>query len=272
MCLVWSPKPAAYNETTPAKYKYIIPDSTGSGSTDIWFVNARASYVVAYFTGGLDTPTLLAESPAVDFENYHVPLQIHLALTTDPTQMRVNWNSAQNMFPSLNYGVESTALNNSILRVLTTSYKASDLCGAPATTKGWNAPGFLHSALITGLTPNTQYFYQVGDESSYSKSAILSFYSAPVPSRSFEGDFVIFGDLGQVEIDGSNEASQMDGSILTTVSLAKDFESGVVALDRSAAVFHIGDSELHTHTHTPALTTHEESNVKQLVMLFSYHI
>lgn len=158
---MWSPKPAGgYNATTPTKYKYVIPDGTGSGSTQMWLVNMRASYVVAYFTAGLIDPVLLAESAPVEFSNYHVPLQIHLALTGDPTQMRVNWNSAQNMFPSLNYGPSATNLSQSILAVHTTTYASTDLCGAPATTKGWTTPGFLHSALISGLQPNTQYFYQ----------------------------------------------------------------------------------------------------------------
>lgn len=62
-----------------------------------------------------------------------------------------------------------------------------------------------------------------------------------MPSPQTEVDFVIFGDLGQVETDGSNEASQMDGSILTTTALAKDFADGSVPLNNSAAVFHIGD-------------------------------
>jgi len=44
-----------------------------------------------------------------------------------------------------------------------------------------------------------------------------------------------------VETDGSNEASEMDGSILTTVALTADIYSGNVNLAASAAVFHIGD-------------------------------
>lgn len=151
------------------------------------------SYTVAYFTGGLQTPTLLASSDAVEFSNYHVPLHLHLALTDDPTQMRVNWNSKQNSFPSLNYGTDPKNLNNSILRVLTTTYKSTDMCGEPATTTGWRDPGYMHSALITDLTPNTLYYYQVGDESSQSKSDVYSFYSAPVPAASTEVDFFIFG-------------------------------------------------------------------------------
>jgi hypothetical protein len=237
---VWSPKPDNWTTTTPAKYKYVISDASGSGSSNFWFLNMRDSYTVAYFTGGLTTPTLLAVSDPVDFSNYHVPMHIHLALTQDPTQMKVMWTTHGNMFPSLNYGTSATNLSHSILRISTTSYASTDFCGAPASTKGWRIPGYLHTALITALTPNTEYFFQVGSESSQSKSHVLSFYSAPQPSAT-DLDFIVFGDLGQVEIDGSNEASMMDGSILTTTALQADFADGSVQANTSAAVFHIGD-------------------------------
>ena len=48
-------------------------------------------------------------------------------------------------------------------------------------------------------------------------------------------------DLGQVEVDGSNEASQMDGSILTTTAIQLDLADNSIRRDLSAAVFHIGD-------------------------------
>jgi len=160
---------------------------------ELWLVNMRASYTVVYFTGGLQSPVALAESAAVDFDNYHVPLHLHLALTGDPTQMRVDWNSQQNAFPSLNWGDSPANLTNSILRVMTSTYRVTDMCGPPASTVGWNEPGFLHSALIEGLEPGRQYYYQVGDESAHSKSEVVPFWSAPPPSPVSDLDFIIFG-------------------------------------------------------------------------------
>jgi hypothetical protein len=46
-----------------------------------------------YFTNGMKSPQLLAESAPIEFSNYHLPMQIHLALTNIPTQMRVDWTS-----------------------------------------------------------------------------------------------------------------------------------------------------------------------------------
>jgi hypothetical protein len=114
------------------------------------------------------------------------------------------------------------------------------MCGAPATTVGFRNPGFFHTALIEGLMYNTEYFYQVSDASPQSVSRVLNFWSAPA-SDANNVEFVIFGDLGQVEPDGSNEPSEMEGSILTTNALTKDVELKVVNLSASAAVFHIGD-------------------------------
>lgn len=238
---VYSPKPDNWTKTYPSKYMMVLPDAKGSGTVDLWLLNMRDSYTVAYFTGGLDNPVLLAVSEPVEFSNYHLPMQLHLAYTDDPTQMVVQWTTQQNMFPSLQFGTSANKLDNTVMRVNSSTYKASDLCGAPASAEGWRAPGFLHQALLTGLTPNTEYFYTVGDESSFSKSDVLSFFTAPVPSPETEVDFIIFGDLGQVETDGSNEATEMVGSIQTTVAMQVDFAEGVIAKNRSAAVFHIGD-------------------------------
>ena len=140
----------------------------------------------------------------------------------------------------MQWGEQPNKLNNIVKQVVTNTYTASDMCGAPATTIGFRSTGFLHSGLLEGLKPNTQYFYQVGDSTPRSNSSVLNFWSAPDPDTQ-NAEFVIFGDLGQVETDGSNEASQMPGSILTTLALTADIEYGVVNLTASPAVFHIGD-------------------------------
>ncbi len=39
-----------------------------------------------------------------------------------------------------------------------------DMCGGPAAGEGWLDPGSLHRAVLTGLAPDTEYFYIFGDE------------------------------------------------------------------------------------------------------------
>ena len=116
-----------------------------------------------------------------------------MSLTGDPTQMRLDWNSAQNAFPSVAWGNSSDNLDNLIMRVETTTYTVEDMCGPPASTVGWHDPGFMHSALIEGLTPGRQYFYQIGDESAHSQSEVLSFWAPPVQEPHTDVDFIIFG-------------------------------------------------------------------------------
>lgn len=239
---VWSPRPSDgdYSLHSPTKYMLVTPDNTGSGQISMLLLNMRRSVVVAYFTGGLKKPVLLAESKPVEFDSYTNAMHVHLALTGDVSEMRVDWTSAQDdsAKPWVHYGRDPRHLDQTAT-VQTRTYSASDMCGAPATTIGWRDPDYFHTAVMTKLMPNTEYFYQVGDATSGSGSVVYNFWSAPDPQAE-DIEFVIFGDLGQVETDGSNEASQMAGSIQTTRALAKDIQQGVVNLNASAAVIHIG--------------------------------
>ena len=61
--------------------------SRGYGSLEFKLMNMRQKYVFGFFRGGLSNPTLVAISNTVSFENYNEPLQGHLALTGDPTEM-----------------------------------------------------------------------------------------------------------------------------------------------------------------------------------------
>ncbi len=59
--------------------------------------------------------------------------------------------------PLVKWGRAADALNATVKAEVAT-YTAKDMCGAPATAEGWHAPLDLHTALISGLEPNTQYF------------------------------------------------------------------------------------------------------------------
>jgi len=241
----YAPEPKHFNKTAPTKWKFVHSDKSGSGSTKLFLLNQRAPWRLAYFTGGLDSPVMRAISNPIPFDNFDLPLQIHLALRRDPTQMVVSWNTLRSTAPAVRYGLAKDALNHtaSASLVLTSTYSAKDMCGPPATKVGFNTPvGLLHSALLTGLRPSTRYYYQIVDEKIGAKanSKVLSFYAPPMPTQK-DMDFAIFGDMGQAYQDGSKAERQIFGSLPTTHAIIEDINGGHLPLAHSPAVFHIGD-------------------------------
>ena len=118
---VWSPRPSNgdYSSIAPTKYKYVTADSTGAGQSDLWLLNSRQEIVVAYFTGGLDSPLLRAESQPIEFENVAMAMHLHLSLTGDVSEMNVDWTSAQDATssPWVRWGVHPKHLNNTVNEV-----------------------------------------------------------------------------------------------------------------------------------------------------------
>ena len=98
-----------------------------------------------------------------------LPLQIHVSLTGNPTELRVSWKTAAGSCPS---GVisgpaaalSSTPIDPTHLTAHTGSqhtYTADDMCSAPARTLHFGT-AYLHTAVLTGLEPGERHFYQVG--------------------------------------------------------------------------------------------------------------
>jgi phosphodiesterase/alkaline phosphatase D-like protein len=109
------------------------------------------------------------------------------------------------------------------------------MCGAPANSTGWHKPGHFHSVVLARLQPNTRYYYVYGDVNENIWSPETSFVTAPPSGHDQTLDFFVFGDLGQAEVDGTNEKPQtMPPSINTTTALLAD-------LTDQRVVFHIGD-------------------------------
>ncbi len=63
----------------------------------------------------------------------------------------------------LRYGLSKKDLSLSVTANVST-YTPADLCDAPANSTGWKEPGTINSGVMTGLEPNTRYYYVVGDE------------------------------------------------------------------------------------------------------------
>lgn len=63
-------------------------------------------------------------------------------------------------------GVVRTSLTGAAYLVggLNVCWPCVQLCGGPASTVGFHAPGLIHTAIMAGLAYDTTYVYTVGDQ------------------------------------------------------------------------------------------------------------
>ena len=95
----------------PTKYQYCYVAryhmECGIGFLRFRMVNMRGVYRAGLFRGGFDNPVLAAVSNAVTFKNPNEPLHGHLALTGNPTEMRLVWTTRDSSKPQVKWGTES---------------------------------------------------------------------------------------------------------------------------------------------------------------------
>ncbi|KAF1328971.1 Calcineurin-like phosphoesterase, partial [Globisporangium splendens] len=207
-------------------------------------VNMRCSWQLKFVSAD---GVVLATSPFVRFAKGPTePLQIHLAMTNDSTQMRVHWTSSQVREPVVLYGPREDELR-ATAHATHTSYKANDMCREPATivsAKHYRDPGQLYDALLTDLEPEQTYWYRVGDANGQ-LSAIRNFTVPPragtVPEQR-SMSFFVFGDLNSPV--GATENFAVEGSCGTTLELMEqDLKESSASKDQHkyVAVMHVGD-------------------------------
>jgi hypothetical protein len=90
--------------------------------------------------------------------------------------MLVVWTTRDRGLPLAKYGAKSGTLS-SRAAAETATYDRGDLCGGVANSTGFLDPGLFHSAVLTGLAPDQEYFYVYGDE----------VRGKPVPCMQLEG-------------------------------------------------------------------------------------
>ena len=253
----YSPPPATldgYLTTLPVKYFNLTAEQTSgvtSGSLSMWLLHMRAPWILVYMRGGIDSPTVVALSNIIEYADglANVPMQIHLTRTADPTEMQVTWITTNASTPVALWSLEGQP--SSKVAANTSTYTREQMCGGLAATIGWRDPGLIHTAVMTGLQAGAQYSYAVGDAESNVFSASLSFFAPPAPATDI--DFIIYGDQGQAEFDGSIEWAEMPivegqmrididqpASINTSYSVTADLTDGSVNVS-TALVLIIGD-------------------------------
>ncbi|CAH1423188.1 unnamed protein product [Lactuca virosa] len=229
--------------TAPIKYKFAYQSSadyvkTGKAKVTFRIINQRSNFAFAFFTGGLETPKLVAVSNPMSFPNPKAPLYPRLAHGKAWDEMTVTWTSGYNIdeaTPLVEWGLKGQTKKLSPAGTLT--FTRGSMCGPPARTVGWRDPGFIHTSFLKDLWPNTMYEYRMGHmllNGSIIYSKIYTFKSSPYPGQDSLQRVIIFGDMGKAERDGSNEyENYQPGSLITTDQLISD-------LDNYDIVFHIG--------------------------------
>lgn len=100
------------------------------------------------------------------------PTGVKLVPQRDQATMSVQWQTRNASQPVVLFGTSPDALSAQVAAT-TSTYTKADIISAcsqgaltspiPAMTsvlKGWTDPGSIHKALLSGLQPDTRYYYQ----------------------------------------------------------------------------------------------------------------
>ncbi|KAL3687672.1 hypothetical protein R1sor_013981 [Riccia sorocarpa] len=222
--------------SAPVKFQYANFSNddyvtTGKGSIRLRLINRREDYSFGLYTGGFDNPVLVAVSNKVQFANPKAPVWPRLAVGKQWDEMTVTWTSgysAAEARPIVWWKSEEDS-DWKVTVAVTITYTRSDLCGPPATTVGYRAPGYFHTAFLKDLSPSSRYYYKVGHK--IGKKYIFGeevnqFLSAPYPGEDSVQRIAIFGDMGKLDRDGSLVYNNGDpGALNVTDALVRDINN-----------------------------------------------
>ena len=139
-----------------------LSPSIGVPPHRFYLTNHRVPIIASYLRGTSWYNAEIITNVTIPNESPNIPMQLNLAVTDKPDAYRVTW-SVRDTFPGgVRWGLSEGSLTNSSNSAQQT-FGPSDLCGGlTASTTGWASPGMINSAIISGLEPNTRYYYQVG--------------------------------------------------------------------------------------------------------------
>ncbi|KAE8038328.1 hypothetical protein FH972_010851 [Carpinus fangiana] len=142
-----------------SKGKCLVP--TCSGTLTFHVINIRTDIEFVYFGGGFKTPCVFSRSGPISFANPNQPLYGHIS-SVDSTgkSMRLTWVSGDMEPQQVQYG------NGKTLTSEVTKFSQDNMCSSalpsPAKDFGWHDPGYIHSAVMTGLEPSNTFSYRYG--------------------------------------------------------------------------------------------------------------
>ncbi|XP_073391958.1 probable inactive purple acid phosphatase 2 isoform X2 [Physcomitrium patens] len=180
-----------------------------------------------------DVSTLLAISQDIHFSNYNEPTQIHLALTSNETAVRVMFVTKDPVRSKVRFGSGEDNLETTVEANFVT-YSQIDMCDEPASSVGWRDPGYIHDAVMEGLIYGGRYYYQA--RSNVGGWSTTYTFISPNP-RNEETNALLFGDMG-TSVPYSTYHYTQSESKNTLKWLKRDLEE-IGA--RPSIIAHIGD-------------------------------
>lgn len=234
------PDGADVSATSPIKFKLAASDadhfSSGSGTALFRVLNMRHPVRFAFIRGGLQHPRVSAWSQALHPLRPNLPMAGRLTLTGRPGEVAVQWTTRdRGTAPQVQWGTQPGDYTFSADATITT-YTREEMCGAPANGTGWFDPGKFHYAVMTGLDPGKRYYYRFGDPGEAVSGGAGGEEGDWSQEESFMGPKVGTGagtsvrilavaDMGQAEVDGSLEVTQMQASLKTTPRLEAELQA-----------------------------------------------
>jgi hypothetical protein len=219
----YSPSSVDVKKTAPIAYKFLTDIS---GKTPFDMVNMREDYIFVLFEGGLSAPVEIARSNLVNFRNTNQPRGSRLMVTQNPSEMMISWSSKRDdLHPTVHYWLcdQENSSNAQVAMGISKTYSKSDMCGSPATGKGYRDPGFIHTAIMTHLQSNQDYCYIYGSDDEM--SSIKKFHmpttaaaasSASASAHSYPFSLIVYGDEGQGSEDGTTLEEDFPNALATS--------------------------------------------------------
>ncbi|KAM5551965.1 hypothetical protein ABKV19_026704 [Rosa sericea] len=208
--------------------------STCSGSLTFHVINIRTDIEFVLFSGGFELPCILKKANPLKFANPNKPLYGYLSsIDSTGTSMKLTWVSGDEKPQQVQYG-DGKSQTSVVTTFSQDDMQSSAAIPSPAKDFGWHDPGFIHSAVMTGLKPSSSYSYRYGSDS-VGWSDRIQFRTPPV-GGSDELNFLAFGDMGKAPRDSSVEHYIQPGSLSVIKAVTDEINSGNVD-----SIFHIGD-------------------------------
>ncbi|PQQ15978.1 putative inactive purple acid phosphatase 27 [Prunus yedoensis var. nudiflora] len=207
--------------------------STCGGALSFHVINIRTDIEFVLFSGGFEAPCILKRSSPVRFATPNKPLYGHLSsIDSTGTSIRLTWVSGDQKPQQVQYGAGKK--QTSQVTTFSQDDMQSSALPSPAKDFGWHDPGFIHTAVMTGLKPLSSFSYRYGSDSVGWSNEIQ--FRTPPAGGSDELKFLAFGDMGKAPRDGSTEHYIQPGSLSVIQAMADEINSGHVD-----SIFHIGD-------------------------------